>query len=517
MKKTLPIIFYLFLCLAYGQNIDYLDHNNTRVTLAVSGNFFLDPAQNEPGFEVPVSSGNHVMRGMRFYFMGKDANGQLYASLGGDDNTTDIFDGPYSTSGAHNWIGLSWQICQEEIDVYKAWWEACEGPNASPQACQNTPTPSNSTLTRLYNWPAHGDFSQGQDYWMAPFYDHPASAIGSYDPNGGDYPLVKGCCATWRVQNDVDGSHTVSGTAPIGIEVRYQTFQYRNFGLLNDVTFVEIEVFNRGNTLYPEFVYGINAFPKIGDHNDDYLGVDSLRSMCYVYNADNNDFDYGANPPAFGIVALEEPLTSVLREDINWGTINGRWNEMNGLLASGQPLMNPNGGVTTFQYGDNPNISGGWSEETLGNQSGIRNVMLSTDRGTFAPGDTIRQTYAFIYVKEGDRLQNVDALYAAADEVHAFYDTIANAQCQDGVLDITKEETLDVTISPNPASDIIEIEVDFPGLVKVLVVSATGQVVLQQEGSNTIELNVDSISDGVYFVHLKTSVGDIVRHLIVQH
>ena len=391
MRILSTSIIILIAGASFSQNFDYLDHNNTNVALPVIGSFFSDVAQGQPGYEVPKGSGNHTMYHARFYFMGLDNNGTLHASLGGSSNGTDVFSGPYSSLDNYDstyqayWNGHSSQLCQEEIDNYAIWWEACEGPNQGPQACANAISPSNATLTQIYNWPAHGNASNGEEFYLAPYYDHPESNPGIYDPIDGDYPLIKGCCATYRIDNDAAGTHTFSGADPLGIETHYQTFQYKNFGLLNDVTFVEVTVHNRGTTTYPEFVYGMYADTDLGEPFDDYIGSDSTRSMYYTYNGDNNDANYGIDPPAFGIVGLESPFTSVVQYN-GTSSLPEIWNMMNGLSFNGQPILDGQGNTTGFEYGSNPNALGGSSELELQNAAGDRRAMLSTEHGAFAPG-----------------------------------------------------------------------------------------------------------------------------------
>ena len=202
MKKVITVIYCFLMGVVNAQTIDYLEHNNTRATLPSSRSFFNNPITNEAGYEVPVGSGNHTVYLMRLQFMAKDSSGNLYGSLGGEANSgTDVFSGPYAVTGIYDstyqakWNNRTWQICQEEIDTYREWWEACEGPNADPLACVTLTAPSNEILTKLFEWPAHGNVQNGEEYFLAPYFDHPASVQGVYDPSGGDYPIIKGCCA----------------------------------------------------------------------------------------------------------------------------------------------------------------------------------------------------------------------------------------------------------------------------------------------------------------------------------
>mmetsp|Transcript_15824 Transcript_15824/g.21416 ORF Transcript_15824/g.21416 Transcript_15824/m.21416 type:complete len:523 (+) Transcript_15824:66-1634(+) len=522
MRNLLFAIASLCLGTAFGQNVDYMDHNNTRATLERLGNFFYDEQSGSSGYEVPNGSGNHTMYIAKFFFMGLDANGTLHASLGGSNNATDVFSGPYSSLNNYDssyqayWSGKSWQICQEEIDIYTTWWEACQGPNQDPTACANAVVPSNALLTKIYAWPAHGNTSNGESYWMAPFWDYDSD--GSYFPDNGDYPLIKGCCATWRVDNDDAGPHTSSNTDALGIETHYQTYQYSNFGLLNDVTFVEVTVHNRGSITYPEFAYGMYADTELGGVFDDFIGADSLKSLYYTYNGDNNDTDYGIDPPAFGVVGLENSFTSVVPYT-GLSSPAEIWNLMNGLEPSGQPFLDDQNNPRKFVYADNPNISGGWSESELQNLPGDRRAMLSTTHGVFAPGDVITQTYALVYVRDGGgNLQNVDALYAAADEVHAFYDTIANAQCEGGFLSLQENATLlELTMAPNPASNTVDISADVEGVINVQLFDMSGKSILSAEGTKQVQLDVSAIEDGAYLVFVTTESGRVTKKLLVNH
>lgn len=526
MKYLLLLLLAVTSNIIFAQNVDYMDHNNTRATLERLGNFFYNEQLGTPGYEVPKNSGNHTMYMGRFYFMGLDSNGTLHASWGGDNSSSDVASGPYSSLGNYDnnyqnmWEGESWQICQEEIDIFKSWYKSCNGVNANPQDCANATIPSNATLARIYSWPAHGNVSNGEDYWLAPFYDNVGelnNQPGLYDPENGDYPIIKGCCATYRIENDAAVPHTASGTEALGIESHYQTFQYQNFGLLNDVTFVEVTVFNRGTTTYPEFVYGMYADSDLGESLDDYMGSDSLRSMYYTYNGDNNDGDYGVNPPAFGIIGLENQLSSVVPYYAG-ATPAEVWNLMNGLQPNGTPFLDNQNNPRKFFYGDNPNISGGWSEVEVMNAAGDRRALLSTNHGAFAPGDTIRQTYALVYTREGGNyLQNVDALYAAADEVHNFYDTIANAQCEDGVLStLDLNKPLELQLMPNPASQYVDVVVDGMGTMAASIIDVTGKVVVTGEGVGSIRLNTSNLVDGAYFMRIMSGNSVLTSKLIID-
>lgn len=456
-------------------------------------------------------------------FMAKDSTGTLYTSLGGSDvtGTQDIFSGPYAST--HDYSGASgydniWSICQEEIDLYAAWWEACNGPNSTSEDCLNAEVPSNDLLSRIYAWPAHGDYTNGEDYWLAPYYDHPESTPGTYDPSGGDYPLIKGCCASYLVQNDDAGTHTYSGTYPIGIQVHYMFYQYKNWGLLNDVTFVDVIIQNRSGRDYPEFVYGAEISSMIGDTTDDYLGTDSTLGLYYMYNNDNDDNLFGINPPAFGMMAVEPKPTSIVFKDFGAVTNDQVWNQHHGLTANGQPFVDPQNNPSKFVLHSDPNSSGGWSEEQSGPETTARHGIMSFEYGPFPDGAEITQTYAFVYHKSGNRLENVSGLLSDAVEIEQFYDTIANAKCEDGVLHLSENmPSSEILLYPNPAAEIMTLDLGEFVSPTVSFVDITGKIVQTVSGSGTIELNVSSWANGIYLLYLESEQGSIVQRFEVLH
>lgn len=531
MKTILLLLFVAIITNVNAQSQSILEHNNTRAYLPTNGMFFRDIVNNTPGYEVPKDDGVHTIYSLVFQYAAKTAQDSILLCLGGLDSlTTDVQSGPYRTNHNYNSAYQTannnkyWEICQEEIDIYRNWWEACVGSNQNPTDCNNLPTPSNESLTRIYEWPAHGDNNEGEWYWQAPFFDHPESTPGFYDPQNGDYPLIRGCCATYMVQND-DVQNTFSNTPSMGIEMHYMFYHYQNWGTLNDVTFAEVRILNHSGVDYPEFTYGVYADTDLGNAMDDFFGTDSTRSLFYTYNADILDeasvvsTGYGSNPPAFGITALEAPLTSAVIPYGGAGAL-GNWNEMNGLNASGQAIVSAQGDTTKFLYNENPNAASSWSEENIGNIGGDRRALIQTNHGPFLDGEEILQTYALVYARDGNtRLENVDDLLTKVDDVHAFYDTINNAQCSGGVLSLITIKNEGFTISPNPSNSYVNIEPDGSSEFEVSLLDASGKEVLRNQISKngTLQIQVSSFENGLYFLVLKSQSGISSQRLVIQH
>ena len=194
---------------------------------------------------------------------------------------------------------------------------------------------TNEVLNRINNWPAHGDVSQGQDYYLAPFYDYPSeggSGDGNYDPSQGDHPWYDDILGSddiecgidrrtslfgdethWYVFNDKGNIHTETGADPIGMEIRAQAFSFATNDEVNRMTFYNYEMINRSTQTLFSTYFSQYCDADIGFYGDDYVGCDVSRGLGYAYNSVTFDVGwngspgYGSNPPAIGIDFFEGP------------------------------------------------------------------------------------------------------------------------------------------------------------------------------------------------------------------
>ena len=365
MKALLVLLTILFQALTLNAQISStnLDHNNVSAYISDIGTYFFDYSNSSMGYEVPKGSDIYAIYSTQFWFAGKDNLGEIHFVQGGSPTQgTDLFNGPISGPGTYDtqqyidqWESSMWEICQSEIDTYLLWWE-CSMGFLTPQECQNVASPSMEIMNKIYAWPAHGDVTIGQAYFLAPFYDNPlgpSGVDGAYRPQDGDYPLIKGCCATYMIQNDAAHSHTYTNTDSLGIEIHTMFYQYETSDYLNDVTFVDIKAINRSTNDYTEFSQSIVVDADLGNYSDDYYGCDSLSNCMFFYNGDNNDenntfyLGYGIDPPAIGVVCLEEEMNSCVPYN-SGATTNAKWNLMHGLDASGNPWVDLNMNTTNY-------------------------------------------------------------------------------------------------------------------------------------------------------------------------
>ena len=123
---------------------------------------------------------------------------------------------------------------------------------------------------------------------------------------------------------------------------------------------------------------GLLVDADLGNYSDDYFGCDSSQNVMYFYNADNFDENgYELNPPALGIISIEQPLASFQKPA---GIVNGTpserkqqyWNQFNGLNEDGIDPDNSNNKKSFSNLLDNKVAP--CMEENTGSASGLVQV-----------------------------------------------------------------------------------------------------------------------------------------------
>lgn len=324
-----------------------LEYNNISALIETGGSMWQDRAVGNAAYEVPKGSGLKVIFSGGLWMGGVDYNEQIKTAANLFRQGTDFWPGPLTTTPGtgnpaerirdYGPAEVSAQTClkydkffpttRQEIVTFNAWYLAKQ-EGLDEELFPNYQIPQSIT-----NWPAHGDISIGEDYYLAPFYDRPDAdgyVNGIYDPeNDGDYPWydIRGdlTCGNdrtvtlygdqnfWWVFNDRGSIHTETGGEPIGVEIHAQAFAFATNDEVNDMTFYNYEIINRSTqTLYDTY-FGQFVDPDIGGNVDDFVGCDVKRGLGYAYNGDNLDetyngaLGYGANPPAVGVDFFEGP------------------------------------------------------------------------------------------------------------------------------------------------------------------------------------------------------------------
>lgn len=301
-----------------------LDLNNVRTLVHSGGDMWWDLISNAK-YEVPKGSGKHSLYAGSLWMGGVDVNNQLkVAAVRFRQVGYDFWPGPLNTVTAEidpatcSEYDRFFQITRAEVDQFVAW-HLSDDPESE--------YPGYVIPESILNWPAHGDLSAGQDYNLAPYYD--ADGSGSYTPEEGDYPYydlnptdfdclsereVKlfGDETLWWVFNDKGNIHTETGANPIGMEIRGQAFAFATNDEINDMTFYNYELINRGSFTLTNTYFAQWVDADLGYANDDYVGCDVRRGLGYCYNGlavdgTGGPQHYGANPPAIGVDFFQGP------------------------------------------------------------------------------------------------------------------------------------------------------------------------------------------------------------------
>ncbi|NCA75675.1 MAG: T9SS C-terminal target domain-containing protein [Alphaproteobacteria bacterium] len=334
---------------ASGSTYKYLDINNVRTLCYSYGNgWFLENAE----YEIPKGSKKTSMFSFSLWIGGIDINNNLklaaYRYGQGTSNPShvknDFWPGPLTVDGT---AAIEAETCAQydklfpmtraEVQEFLAWWDnQAEYPNYSiPKS--------------ILDWPAHGNKSKGQAYYLAPFMD--INNDGVYDPRQGDYPyydlanklcpkylkpgeliarakiknggptdtmgilvdqVLKGDQTLWSVYNDKGNYHSETTGDPIGMEIRAQYFAFATNDEINNMTFYSYELINRSTYTLTGTYFSQWVDPDLGYANDDYVGCDVNRGLGYCYNGTPIDgtgqtYAYGAHPPAVGVDFFQGP------------------------------------------------------------------------------------------------------------------------------------------------------------------------------------------------------------------
>ena len=333
----------------------YMKFNDVKALIEQGGSMFQNRAAGVAAYEVPKGSNLFAIFAGALWMGGTDVNGQLKLAALRYRQGNDFWPGPLTvTPGTGNFnpnspvgdnatrdfgeANINTDECiafdrfdsirKADVIKFNIWWECNSG--LTTEGCDDIEAPTNTELNCIYNWPAHGDVSKGQDYFLAPFYDRDGD--GNYNPDNGDHPWyddilgrddiecgidrrvsLYGDITYWWVFNDKGNIHTETSGDPIGMEIRAQAFSFATNDEVNRMTFYNYELINRGTqTLYNTyFAQYLDA--DVGNYADDYAGCDVSRGLGYMYNGDNNDESdggrpgYGLNPPAIGCDFFEGP------------------------------------------------------------------------------------------------------------------------------------------------------------------------------------------------------------------
>ncbi len=321
--------------------------NNVRARLRTGGDNWWD-GSGDGKYVVPAVAAGEIEVSSVFaggvWLGGFDSGGNLKLAAqtyGSSQGNTDFYNGPLNDADGttekercEDWDRF-FEVYASEIDDHIALLaEAVNGgtyeQDQIPFGVKYWPAKGNQYFASYYGF-ALPDNEQG----LAYFYD--ADADGSYEPLNGDYPVirVRGCeepqypdQMIYWIYNDNGGIHSESQGDAIQMEIQVQSFAYGTNDQVNDMTFQAYRLINRAIDEIDSTYFAMWADIDLGCYTDDYIGCDTVRSLGYAYNADEEDGTngitclqgvptYGNEVPMIGIDYFRGPLKPIFDAEDN--------------------------------------------------------------------------------------------------------------------------------------------------------------------------------------------------------
>jgi len=326
----------------------FLHVNNARARINTGGDMWWN-LDNVGQYYIPAATSKTSVFSGSLWIGGLDINNQLkLAAIRYRANGTDYYTGPLAIDGT---AAIDDETCSEwdkfilinraEVDQFIEWFHS---ENKSEDF------PGYTIPQSILEYPAHGDVSKGQSYYLAPFKD--VDGNGDYDPSQGDYPyyditnelcplnfvgdpdyvptptmesefyqrffggilvdqVLKGDETLWWVFNDKGNVHNETEGSPIGLEIRAQAFGFTTNDEINNMTFYTYEIINRSTSELTQTYFSPWIDTDLGFAWNDYVGCDVNRGLGYCYNGTPVDEGgpeaYGEQPPAVGVDFFQGP------------------------------------------------------------------------------------------------------------------------------------------------------------------------------------------------------------------
>ncbi|MBL0126648.1 MAG: hypothetical protein IPP83_04150 [Flavobacteriales bacterium] len=135
----------------------------------------------------------------------------------------------------------------------------------------------------IATWPGNGITANGEPAQLAPFSD--LNSNGVYEPESGEYPLVRGDVAVYYIQSDSDDDTWYPQRALLDRHIMHYAFRNSWDPYLNQTTFTNIKLVNRSNSTYENARFGAETRFAIGCSQDDLAGCDTTLNLrtCLHY------------------------------------------------------------------------------------------------------------------------------------------------------------------------------------------------------------------------------------------
>ena len=336
-----------------------LNFNNVSARIENGGVLWMNRSNSTPDYEVPKGSGKNAIFAGGLWLGGLSPNGTLkLAGVTFRADGDNFWPGPLTLDGT---ASVDASICNKYDRLYSAFKSDAQRHQAYFQAVENNTVdiqfPDGYSRPSYFDeWPSD-ERNAGYDPILAPFVDFPSdgNTEGVYEPELGDYPgydlsgevncrnatrdvPLFGDTTIFWIMNDKGNIHQDPEAEPIGMEIRAQAFAFADEGPINNMTFYNYVLINRGGQTLQNTYFGQYMDVDLGFPADDYVGCDVQRGLGFVYNGDEDDNvtggspGYGLNPPALGVDFFQGPFQDrdIDSTSIPWEFLNQQYGVVKG-------------------------------------------------------------------------------------------------------------------------------------------------------------------------------------------
>ncbi len=439
-----------------------MDINNVRARLMTGGDMWWNLGEEVAAYEIPIGSGKSSQFAASCWIGGFDQQGQLKVAAQ-----------TYRQEGNDYWPGAlnsNGKITPDTCNLWDKFWKVDRSTiNKFIQNYKTGADNSGSEFDVINQWPAAGNTSPasgkgaiGSDgkthLYLNPNFTYAAFADlngnGIYEPGKGEYPVLESDGVQsipdeliWWVFNDAGNVKQQSLTAAIGVEIQTSGFAYATQDFLNNSTFYNYRVINRGALTIDSTYIAVWDDADLGWYYDDFIGCDTSRGLGILYNGTNDDGaggghpvnSYGLNPPQVGLDFFQGPKRSVtvhragLPDTVevqqlgmtnftyfnNDASIIGNpnngiqiYNYMTGSILDGERFADDfqgpgvpskgygSGPVSNFVFWGDPGDRSQWSECACNNTPGDRRFIFSSGPFQLIPGAINDITFGCVWAPQ---------------------------------------------------------------------------------------------------------------------
>jgi len=504
-----------------AQTYDHLDYNQIKAIVFSNGQLFNNtPEGCMPGYEVPQGMNTYTIFSANLWIAGLDNENKIRSFAPKFNQNYVNYFGPASDDCKSEEFRLTydkvWKVDIAEILFH----------------IDNFDKPGYEMPESFSTWPAEGNIHNGEALNLAPYYDYNQNGI--YDPESGDFPLIKGDYAVYFIYKDTD-EHYYLSQDDMGLEFHGMLYGFNSTigSVFSETLFLNYQIINRSQTNYSDVYAGLWTDFDLGYVYDDVFGSDSVNQMMYVYNSNiedgygvedvyAEDF-YGSPAPVQAVMLLNSEVHAAVDPDYYSGAHPGilydyddavTYNVLQGKSMNGVPYFNPfaleNGDtvITTYNYSGYPENGTGWIAPYAEYGGDVRGL-ISAGPYTLNSGEKICLDFALPYARDlqGDNLSALSVLREKAGAILDFFEEndLGCDSYQTGILDrISKQDK--ITVYPNPSNGEFNVDLsDIAEKTKIVRIYSIEGKLLEEFTSTESELELSIQTKGSYLLFLETS------------